>query len=130
MGSDWELDSTDWSLSQKIDYLLGYFWHSEWGSDYFDSDEDEPDENQNLAFVRNRNIDPRVKTFSAWQTASEHDPLFPLKVKWVPANLTVGEAISKIVNDCSTRAWQELEASMSLGTFQSLTDIIYRIDEE
>ncbi len=128
---DYESD-TQLSLCERVNDLLSYFWHSEWGDDYYDYDDNVEDKDQSLAFVQNRDLDKRVKTFSAWQTATERDPLFVCKINWVPAGLTVGQAMAAAVRDDYGDIEESgfIERSLHNYTIESLTDVIYQISEE
>lgn len=124
--------NTKLSLYDRVNDLLDYFWHSDWGNDYFDDDEDLDDEDQSLAFARNRGIDKRLRTFSAWQTATEKDPLFVCKINWVQADLTVGQAMAAIVREDygNIEVNGLIERSLNDYNIESLTDVIYQTSEE
>ncbi|MFA5166034.1 MAG: hypothetical protein WC449_01875 [Candidatus Paceibacterota bacterium] len=124
--------NTEQSLCERVNDLLDYFWHSEWGDDYYDYDDSVEDEDQGLAFVRNRDLDKRVKTFSAWQTATERDPLFVCKINWVPTDLTVGQAMAAALRDDYGDFGENglIERSLHDYTIESLTDVIYQTPEE
>jgi hypothetical protein len=52
-----------------------------------------------------QDVDPRVSSLEAWKLASAEDPLFPLKVRWKPAGLTVGQVIEKMLDLASRRIY-------------------------
>lgn len=40
---------------------------------------------------------PRLMSFEAWQKASQRQPDFPLKVRWVPTKFTLGKAVEELI---------------------------------
>lgn len=88
----------------KIVNIVSYLWQSGWNWDF------ERHELQSMfSYYRQCNFDKRVCSFKLWETETKKDPLFTLRVKWEPTNLTVSTAIEELfkcvtprmdINDC------------------------------
>jgi hypothetical protein len=55
-------------------------------------------------YTASRQVDPRIATVEAWESASEQNSLFVLEVPWLSAQHTVRQAAERIFNQQQARA--------------------------
>ena len=70
-------------------------------------------------FTRSRSLDTRIASVEAWEAATAADPLFVLQVPWIPAGLTLGEAVDRLIALRPQQAVRLTDAS-------ALGDLLYR----
>jgi hypothetical protein len=64
-------------------------------------------------------IDPRLATIEAWEEASRANPLFPLEVRWKPANTTATQELDALLD--------QVVAPARLGTATELSGLVTRL---
>jgi len=84
------VDVTDLPWPRKADAIMRYFWGSAWNQSY--------ELGGVKSYWQRRPGDTRLASVSRWEQESLIDPFFPLQVVWQPADITVGEAISGILD--------------------------------
>jgi hypothetical protein len=95
-------------LADQAWRLLEFFWETAFNADVKDD-----------TFTRSRSLDPRIAGVEAWEAATAADPLFVLQVPWIPAGLTLGEAIDRLITLRPHQAVRLTDAS-------ALGDLLYR----
>jgi hypothetical protein len=95
-------------IAEQVPRLLEFFWETGFNADVEDN-----------AFARSRPLDPRIASVEAWEAATATDPLFVLKVPWLPAGCALGEVMDRLI---ALRPHQ----AVRLGDAGALGDLLYR----
>lgn len=108
------------SLLARVDSFLHWFWNSGFNAS---SEHHEIHKGSFWTYNRDRIPDPRVQSVTAWEKASQRDPLFAMTVPWVAANHT------------PLTVCQELTATTSLQlglpcTVRGLANLIRHLSQE
>ncbi len=80
------------SLAQAVEQVLTHFWQDTFL-------EDEMQDDYFNYYRRSKTLDRRLRSFLAWQTASERNPLFVLQAKWWETRLTLDRIIDYLISD-------------------------------
>jgi hypothetical protein len=86
--------SKETSLAGYADEVVAQYWSRQFNTDLSDN------------FERYRDEDDRLKNIEAWENASQKNPLFPLKVRWLERN-SLNWEIQRIIKDHSMRTARE-----------------------
>lgn len=98
----------------RVEAALENFWSATFNRDF--------EVPRGSGFTRLAGLDPRICSVEAWEAASRVDPLFPLKIDWPAAEVTLGQAIIE------SMAWNS--PPMFPDNLAGLADTLYRVPVE
>lgn len=104
-------DLGNYPIAEQVPRLLEFFWETGFNADVKDN-----------AFTRCRSLDSRIGSVEAWEAATASDPLFVLQLPWIPAGLTLGEALDRLITLRRDQV-PRLADAVALG------DLLYRIPQ-
>ncbi|MFN3477063.1 MAG: hypothetical protein ACK4Z6_05860, partial [Candidatus Methylomirabilales bacterium] len=100
----------DRSLAGQTQEVMEFFWNAGFGLDV--------EEN---CFHRAKMRDPRIASSEAWEQATKEDPLFPLRIDWEDAGLSLRKAVEHLLD------WRGFTRPIEGAS--DLADLIYRLPE-
>jgi hypothetical protein len=101
-----DLSKLPWN--KKVHRVLEHFWEAG-----FNRSSEHHEKNSYWQKTTAARLDPRLNSVESWQAATKEDPLFMLKIRWKPAELTVAQVVQSM-----------LAAGYGGGSIESCSDLI------
>jgi len=98
-------------LAEQMETLLNFFWETGFNLDI-----------ERSGFERARILDPRIASLETWEAASKADPLFPLGIRWEPADCTPRQVLDRLID-------VRRPDVKPLRSASDLADLMYRLKE-